>query len=392
MYNQTNNIKLLKPIPLVLKKTKKIFIYGVYGVGNLGDEAILKCILDQLNSIEDYQKIVISKRPDFIYKDYKKPSIHPFAFKIMASLLKSRSHFPLLLVGGGGILKDYGNSPKVLKKFLKIPMIGLENNYKTMLYSAGVENLEFYESIQFLKNVLNQFDIITVRDLYSKKRLEAIGIKKNIYVTGDPAVLLFSDIQKCKASTKKSPYITVNLRHWYEKGYFTTNEIFFDRFISTLANSLDFLIKNYDALIQFVPFRTMPFDNDLDIIKKVLSEMSYKEKTIVYERAPNFTELRKIFSHTDITIGMRLHSAIFSFSSLKPMIALSYSSKVKDFMNSIEMAQFCLDIKDINSDNIINLVNNIIKNKQNIQYHLYEKRKQYLKNLERNTFLLEKLL
>lgn len=392
MYNQTNNIKLLKPIPLVLKKTKKIFIYGVYGVGNLGDEAILKCILDQLNSIEDYQKIVISKRPNFIYKDYKKPSIHPFAFKIMASLLKSRSHFPLLLVGGGGILKDYGNSPKVLKKFLKIPMIGLENNYKTMLYSAGVENLEFYESKHYIQNLLNQFDIITVRDPYSKKRLEAIGVQKNIYITGDPAVLLLSDFQKCSSTMQKRLLITINLRHWFEKGYFATNEKIFDRFISSLANSLDILIKNYNSIIYFIPFRTMPFDNDLEIIRRVLSEMRYKEKTSVHERVPNFTELRKIFSHTDITIGMRLHSAIFSFSSLKPMIALSYSSKVKDFMNSIEMAQFCLDIKDINSDNIINLVNNIIKNKQNIQYHLYEKRKQYLKNLERNTFLLKKLL
>jgi polysaccharide pyruvyl transferase CsaB len=376
----------------LFKRAKKFFIYGIYGAGNIGDEAILQSILLHLKKITNYQKIIISKKPDVIYNEYQKPSIHPLLYSKISHLLNKRSNSSILLMGGGGILKDYGNSPATLKKFLKVPMVGLKNKYKTMLYSAGVEKIIFKESRILLADILNQFDILTVRDPYSKERLEELGVQKQIYVTGDPAVLLFLDIGNNKIFKKNNPLIIVTLRHWFEKGYFHTDERIFNQFLLKFAYSLDKIIEEFNASILFIPFRIVPFDNDNKIIQAVKSKMKYTQKVSLLEKIPSYAYLNKIYSLADVTIGMRLHSLIFSFSSLTPMVAISYSCKIKDFMNYINLEDFSFNINDFVPEHLFNKIEYIFNNKEEINHSLYFKRKEYLDKLNKNIILLQDLL
>lgn len=392
LLKSTNSLKLFYPLTSPFKKAKKIFIYGVYGAGNLGDEAILKCILSQLETLSEYQTIILSKKPDLIYKDYKKTSVHPYIFKKAQFFLNSRSFSSILILGGGGILKDYENTPTALKNFMEIPMIALKNKYKTMLYSAGVENIIFNESRDILKRILNQFDILTVRDPYSKERLKKLGVQKQIYVTGDPAVLLLSNMKGKRNFDIDHPLIVVSLRNWFEKGYFQTNEKSFNNFLSVLAYSLDIIVEKFNAKILFLPFRTVPFDNDKDVMNYVASKMNHKQNIFILQKVPTFDQLKSIYAQTVLTIGMRLHSLIFSFSSLTPMIAISYSKKIIDFMNYINMNDFTLTIDNFSTKSFLNLTEEIFDNFEKLQHSIFINRNEYLNRLDKNYKLLQSLL
>jgi polysaccharide pyruvyl transferase CsaB len=376
----------------LFKKSNKIFIYGVYGVGNLGDEIILKSILLQLKYIKNYQIIVISKKPLKIFKEYNTVSINPYFLKYFATLFNKFSSSMILLVGGGGILKDYNNSPKALRNFISIINLCIKSNFKTMLYSAGVENIVYDESKSNLKEILNKFNIITVRDNNSKNLLKSFGIEKKIFVTGDPAILEFYSNKHKNISCNTNPLIIVSLRHWFEKGYYVSNKNVFNDFLLVLTESLNKAIEFYNANIVFIPFRTVYFDNDLEIINKVAININNKSNITILKSVPSLETLKYFYSIADLTIGMRLHSIILSFSSSVPMIALSYSSKVSDFMNYIGLHEFSYFLSEINTDVLINRIDFILSNSKFLKSKLDSKKRSYIKMLNINISLLKKLL
>jgi len=373
-------------------KPDKIFIYGFYGAGNLGDEIILESILAQLRSIKKYQFIIISKNPVKIYKDYGITSINPNFIKILMPFIKRKTRKGILLVGGGGIVKDYGNSHKTLKKFFNVINVFLNYNFKTMLYSAGVENIQYPESAKIVRTTLNKFDILTVRDSNSKGLLKSLGINKDIFITGDPAVIKLSNNTSSNVSKIKQPCILISLRHWYEKGYFNSDENIFERFLLELSYAINEIIEKYNAKFLFIPFRTEPIDDDRKILNKVVEKIVNKDNITIIKKCVTNKTVGKYYDIADITIGMRLHSIILSFSHLIPMIALSYSSKVKDFMNEIKLDNYCIDITKVTKSALIHDVDDIIGNYTVIRQDLRCKRTIYIDKLNQNVNLLNNLL
>jgi len=388
----SNSMKMVASADQVLKKGRKIFIYGSYGAGNLGDEAILSQVSLQINSLNSkHKKVIISKKPALIYQTHKLPSIHSFLFSNMTSFLtRGVNSENVFLMGGGGLLKDYGEDSSSLIKSLKIAQLAMEKGCKSMLYSVGVEKIRFEESKEYLKFLLDKFDSLTVRDLSSLERLRSIGIRNKIIVTGDPGALLFSNLKKKKVYN--FPVFLVSLRHWFEKGFFSNDERVFKSFISEFSKVLTLSIKRFNAHLIFLPFRRVWYDDDLLVINKIIEKMGVKKNIYVYNKVPSFVEMSRILSFVDLTIGMRLHSNIFSFSSLTPMIAISYAEKVNDFMNYIGMGDFCKGISDFDNKEMLELIEYMLKNREELKMKLSSRLKSYVKKLNQNIVVLESLL
>jgi len=134
------------------------------------------------------------------------------------------------------------------------------------------------------------------------------------------------------------------------------------------------------------------YDDDLLVINKIIEKMGVKKNIYVYNKVPSFVEMSRILSFVDLTIGMRLHSNIFSFSSLTPMIAISYAEKVNDFMNYIGMGDFCKGISDFDNKEMLELIEYMLKNREELKMKLSSRLKSYVKKLNQNIVVLESLL
>lgn len=76
-----------------------------------------------------------------------------------------------------------------------------------------------------------------------------------------------------------------------------------------------------------------------------------------------------------VLMSMRYHSNIFSAKMGTPFISISYEQKMKGFMEKMNLAEYCIDLKTLSKDTIENrfeqLVNHYDEYKKYRRYILY---------------------
>jgi len=201
-------------------------------------------------------------------------------------------------------------------------------------------------------------NIISVRDNDSKQNLEKIGLKnKEIYVTSDPAVLLNSrnigkylmseDIFVKEGIIRKGKLlIGFSIRSLPHYSLITPNgKLKEDSIFLNLSRILAYLSLQLEADIVFLPFQ-LRYDSDLTIIERLIKQT---ELPNIYCLRNQYhpSEILSIISKMDFIIGMRLHSLIFAGINSIPMIGIDYDPKVRYWMRSLDIEEFCCSLDDL---------------------------------------------
>ena len=84
---------------------KEILIGGYYGGGNLGDEAILAAILQDLRNLDpSLNYSVVSWDPHLTRKEHEVGAVY---WRDIEALVEASRKADLILVGGGGLFQDH---------------------------------------------------------------------------------------------------------------------------------------------------------------------------------------------------------------------------------------------------------------------------------------------
>ena len=89
------------------KKKKRILMYGYFGAGNMGDEAILEVqtkIIRELNPDVELSVLTHDK------EKAKKLNLKPYDFKDILEIIKAIEECDLIISGGGGLFQDISGS------------------------------------------------------------------------------------------------------------------------------------------------------------------------------------------------------------------------------------------------------------------------------------------
>ena len=241
---------------------KKITIHGFYGQGNLGDETILKALLQEFSKFSDIKVVVFSSKPKQVSITHGVRSVHSKGRRSILRRIWEIKTSDLFILGGGGLLKDYGTDSSSLKEWRRLLKFAHRLNIKTALCAVGVENIRYDESRKLIKDALDKVDLITVRDCSSRDILRDIGVTNEIKVVSDLVVLLTStNADKIKDNLISSKVI-ICIRHWLSKGFYIEKPEVNENFIQSLSVAADFLIEHYNTKIDFIPFRTTYYDDD----------------------------------------------------------------------------------------------------------------------------------
>lgn len=335
---------------------KKITIHGFYGQGNLGDEAILKALLKEFNKFPNIKVVVFSSKPKQVFRAHGVRSINSQGRRNFLRRIWEIKTSDLFILGGGGLLKDYGNNSSSLKEWLRLLKFAKRLSIKTALCSVGVENIRYDESRKLIRDTLDKVDLITVRDCSSKDILRDIGVINEIKVVSDPAVLLTNINADKIEDNLVSSKVIICIRHWFSKGFYIEKQEVNENFIQSLSAAADFFIEHYNTKINFIPFRTTSYDDDRLVAKQVVSYMKHKDKTHIYSCVPEVDEFIEIVKQSSLVIGMRLHSLILATSIGVPVIGLEYMPKVRAYMESIKQSEYSLDLETITSKKLINKI------------------------------------
>lgn len=366
-----------------MSKKQKVLVAGWIGSENLGDEAIFSSLVSTLKefNLEITAFSINEKRTQKIHGVSTAPFDifpHPLRF------LKAISETDIIVIGGGGILQDQTSLFNPMRYLYKAAL-GLMLGKKVMFYAVGAGPINFSITKSFLKFILNKVHKITVRDTKSKKILEEFGVKPNlISVSFDPAISLKrldedetrSLLQNELKINNHKPIIGISVRHWFDTHPLIPVSIAqklglrqkngqekYLKYISNLAASIDEVNRNHKFEILFIPFW---FSRDSKVADDIISKLSNTENIHKLSREYSPSELLALFSRLNFIWAMRLHACIFAATVGVPFVALSYTSKVDNFLKELEMEELSVPIDTMDKTKLIEKFNYIFKNKNNL--------------------------
>ncbi|MCW5619580.1 MAG: polysaccharide pyruvyl transferase family protein [Burkholderiales bacterium] len=310
----------------------RIGISGSYGGMNLGDEAILQAMISQLRDEADIELTVFTRNADDTRHRHGVPHAVEHRTLSRNEVLAEVKRLDLFLLGGGGILYDAD-----IRIYLRELLLAQESGVPTMTYAIGAGPLNERSAQQAVRECLDRTDVITVRERNAARVLEETGIKRDIVVTADPALLLEPEPVPQRALEEEGllsgrPFVGMSVR---EPGVAAPDldERFYH---ALLANAADFMVDRFDADIVFVPMERSVLDTQHS--HAVISKMLRAQRATVLKGHYTSGELLSLMGRFSFALGMRLHFLIFAALQSVPFVALPYASKVSGFLRDIEVA------------------------------------------------------
>ena len=349
-----------------MNEKKTILIAGYYGFENTGDEAILSAILADFHSQRPNLKfIVVSSNPTETASLHRVESMH---WKDIDGLLNAARESDLIIVGGGGLFQDYWGVPDTLltpshwgiSYYNGIGFLAALYQKPFMIYSVGIGPLISDEGKRLTRLTFDLANVATVRDKESQDLLVSLGFpREQAVIAPDPALrlppkvkLATKILQSEGVPLKGLPIVGVCLRNWTEGEKS-------DNWKQELATALDQFLETHNVQIVFIPFQVSSheLENDYSVSQSVASMMHEHERVYVLPGPYSHEIVKGLISHCRLVVGMRLHSLIFSASLGVPAMALVYDPKISNFMSSLELSDYSVDLQTMTVDKISETIN-----------------------------------
>lgn len=360
----------------------KIVISGFYGLGNTGDEAILKSIVDNLRTELDNPDItVFSLSPDKTANEHRVKSFYRGWRHDNKEKVKALRKADLLISGGGGLLQDSYPTKFLfgpLPYYLLIVFLAKLCGAKVMFFSQGIGPVTSTWGKILMKVFANMADFVTVRDQYSKEYLHSLGVNRPESVVTADIVFAFQSKEEDVAYNTLSlkgdeKIVAVTVRPWFDH----------PDYIEKMAYVLDELIERRGVTPVFVP---MEGKYDVPASQDVMAKMKHADKTMMLGSDFSPEEFLNFIRRSDLTFGLRLHALIFAALSNVPHLGLSYDKKVESFLQRSGMWDYSFRLGEIDQEKMLENALYLLDHKEDAQVvmapNVAELRREALRNLD----------
>ncbi len=311
--------------------TYRIGISGSYGGFNLGDEAILQAMVQELRASLAAEITVFTRDPEDTLRRHHVDHAVSAREMTREEARREVEKLDLLILGGGGILYD-----KDAEVYLREVALAHEAHVPVMVYAISAGPLNDPNKRQLVARHLNPVAALTVRDRQALKLLEEVGVEREITLTADPALLLRPGTMPAgmilrEGLDEKHRLVGFSVR---EPGP-AAPDIDTAHYHALLANAADFMVARLDADVIFVPMELKK--QDVQHSHAVVAQMQYAHRATVLKGEYTSPQLLAFMGHLQFCVGMRLHFLIFSALQGIPFVALPYASKVAGFLQDLDM-------------------------------------------------------
>ncbi len=315
-------------------KRSLVFVSGYYGFDNLGDEAILEELLNELKQLVKPDEIVVlSVNPELTARRYGVRSILRSNF---SELWFALSKAVLFVSGGGGLFQNTRSLGSIFFYGLQI-LMAKANKAKVVIYAQGIGPLNGNLAQNICKQVFSRADEILVRDDASMAYLKAWGLEGTR--SADPVWMLEASTLPPEIETQlagldaakvNSNCVGISLRPSPELT---------DEHLLKLADGLNESLSNQESLL-LLPLQK---EQDLELLQKFQKlwlARGRRAEILDSSRLELASQWLAIFSNLKLLIGMRLHAIIMSLKSGVPVAGIAYDPKVTQLL--AEFQQCCL--------------------------------------------------
>jgi len=360
-----------------------ILISGYYGFNNIGDESILRTVIDNLREkLPQVEITVLSQSP--------KQTAEKFGVKAAArmnlwAILGAVRRCDMLLSGGGSLLQDATSGRSILY-YLFILRLAQLMRKRTFIYSQGIGPITTPRNRRYTAKVLRKADGIVVRDAKSRDLLLELGVPDHlIHITADPVIRvkapdteLGERILTMEGCPRRSGQLTVG---WAirarkpDKG-----------FLREVERSIIWLREEWGAQSVLIPFF---YDEDHTVCETIAGSLGGQVGCLESKHLSE--ETLSIIGCMDVLVGVRLHSLIYAAIMGTPMIGVSYDPKVDSFLSSIGQPT-PFTVEDFTLEKFQLAFQETMDRRQEIQETTARHLEELIAKLDRNEELIEAIM
>jgi polysaccharide pyruvyl transferase CsaB len=294
--------------------TVRFLLSGYYGFGNLGDEALLEVIVDQLRARWPGCTVdVLSGDPAQTARTY---GVEATPRMDLCRVGEAIERADVVLSGGGGLLQNT-TSLRSLLYYSGVIRSALRAGKPTMVFGQSIGPLDFWGRA-VVRNFCKGLTAATVRDERSRALLGSLLPDVAVERAADPVFLFEPGGEPLDLAAEglvdddEAPLVVVSVRKW--QGADATAE--------ALAQACDRLAAEHGARVAFLPLGGPP---DAEVSTAVIRKCASAPVLL-----PDYPlgQAAQVIGKASLVIGMRLHALIIAARLGVPFLALPYDPKV----------------------------------------------------------------
>lgn len=270
---------------------------GYYGTGSLGDDIVLKLMINSLREEFPASNItVLASSPEKSSALYVTKCVQRYNLNAISDAFAASD---LFILGGGSLIQD-ATSARSLVYYCELIKMAKRRGAKVYLMGGGIGPLTHTD---YAADALRLCDRISVRDLPSKLALANMGI--NAYLSCDHIFTAVPPKRKARGR-----YFTVSVRKCASR-----NQINTDRLLDSIY---PFTCEGLTPV-----FVSMQDECDLELCRSLAAQ------TGGFVTSPkDIDDLTELQSGAQFAVGMRLHFLLSAMLCSTPAVGLSYDPKI----------------------------------------------------------------
>ncbi|SRR5579871_5034397 len=215
---------------------------------------------------------------------------------------------------------------------------------------------------------LRRLNLVYTRDRQSTKAcLEELKL--------DPErVIETSDVAVCQAQEKPekswallssfrgrtlapdTPLVGISALKWTYRASKATPFSNYPSYLQETAKLADQLVERHGIQIAFFPTNYPVHgcrEDDVEVCREVMEKMKHPEAAFIIDRLTPPGEFKGLLSCMRVNIVTRMHACILSTGAGIPTLSINYLFKLKEYMESLGLAEFAVDIDEFHAEALL---------------------------------------
>jgi polysaccharide pyruvyl transferase WcaK-like protein/glycosyltransferase involved in cell wall biosynthesis len=372
---------------------KHVLVCGAAGFTNVGDDAILWGMVTQLAEAAGGRAIRVAGGPEL--GGIAEPlGARPMTYDDRAELARAIEDADLVLLGGGGMLYDFGYDAGLarfvtdppdrqwLYELAKISAAAAVAGRPVMMYGMGAGPLFTTAARRTARFICERSRAITLRDASSAATLVDCGVPRSrLFLAADPAVLVEPAASEAARRFAEDhgladvprPWIALNLRPWYRFGGPGSAR-------EERGDALDRLVERMNEVVAGLRARTggtvllVPMQRLYDDDREVLERVGDRQTAPLVEPPASPPEFAAFLGQCDLVLGMRVHALILSLAAGVPFVGISYSDKVSEFARAAGLDDHVQSADDLDVASTLASCEALLSDRDTVRARLQERR------------------
>lgn len=403
---------------------KKIALLHHTGCGNLGDDAIIDVVVDNIRRRwEGAEIVVFSMNPDDTVKRHNIPSYpirryrwhaadspsiidQPTQFGLADWFRNTRNpavrlpravfgellwliesyrilrSFDLLIVSGGGQLTERGGPWSFPYALFVWGLMARRVGVRFVFLNVGAGPLNHALSKFFVVRALRMADYVSFRDNQSQELAADLGFTAKGYVFPDNVYSLEAASSNFSAKPANHPIVGVAPMPFPFSDllkYPSNAQAIQDELLDKIATFASLLVS------QSYSIKLFGSDTKADppVIEELRQILLNRHDISMPEYIPleSVGELLSRMSTMDYVVTCRFHGVVFAHLLNKPVLAIAHHPKITHLMNALGLSKYCVDMRTFDPVRLMDTFTSLVRETEAVKKSMAASSADYRKQL-----------